>query len=68
MRTQSLAQHSVRETIRQLIKDVRDTLPPEARRFAGDDEAEFEAFIDQVLREGSDDVVARLRQSEAEAD
>ncbi|MDB5623267.1 MAG: repair exonuclease [Devosia sp.] len=68
MRTQSLAQHSVRETIRQLIKDVRDTLPPEARGFAGQDEAGFEAFLDQVLSEGSDDVVARLRQSEAGAD
>ena len=68
MRTQSIAQHSVRETVRQLVKDVRDSLPPEARRFAGDDEAAFEAFIDQVLSEGSEDVVARLRQSEAGAD
>ncbi|WP_173088298.1 DNA repair exonuclease [Devosia sp. 1635] len=68
MRTQSIGQHSVRETLRQLVKDVRDSLPPEARRFAGDDEAGFEAFIDQVLSEGSEDVVARLRQSEAGAD
>ena len=59
-------QHGVREAVRDLVKEVRDDLPPEARAFSGDDEAAFEALIDQLLSEGSEDMLARLKPEAAE--
>ena len=56
-----MAAHGVREEVRQLVKDLRDDLPVESRRFSGDDEQAFEAFVDELMAEGSDDVIARLK-------
>jgi DNA repair exonuclease SbcCD nuclease subunit len=66
MRNDIIHQHGVREAVRDLVKDVRDDLPPEARGFSGDDEAAFEALIDQLLSEGSEDMLARLKPEESE--
>ncbi|GEO86165.1 MULTISPECIES: metallophosphoesterase family protein [Alphaproteobacteria] len=67
MRDDVAARHGLREDIRQMVKDLRDELPPESRGFAGNDEAQFEAYVDQLLTEGGDDVLARLRAEAAEA-
>lgn len=67
MRSTIAATHGVRERIRQLIVEVRDDLPAEARGFSGSDEAEFEAFLERLLAEASDDIVARLKPADREA-
>lgn len=61
MRTDIIHQHGVREAVRDLVKELRDDLPHEARSFSGDDEAAFETLIDQLLSEGSEDMLARLK-------
>ena len=61
MRDEIIHQHGVRQSIRDLVMELRDDLPPDARGFAGDDEAAFEAFIDQLLLDGSEDILARLK-------
>lgn len=58
--------HSVREAVRDLVKELRDDLPPEARGFSGNDEAAFEALVDQLLTEGSEDMLARLKPEASE--
>ncbi|TWH32318.1 MULTISPECIES: DNA repair exonuclease [unclassified Aminobacter] len=67
MRETVIGQHSVRDAVRDLVKEVRDDLPAEARSFSGSDEAEFEALVDQLLAEGSEDILARLRLEAPEA-
>ena len=66
MRTDIIRQHGVREAVRDLVKELRDDLPPEARGFSGDDEATFEALVDQLLTEGSEDMLARLKPEASE--
>jgi exonuclease SbcD len=66
MRNDIIQQHSVREAISDLVKELRDDLPPEARGFSGDNEAAFEALIDQLLAEGSEDMLARLKPDSSE--
>lgn len=66
MRSEIIHQHGVREAVRDLVKELRDDLPPEARGFSGDDEAAFEALIDQLLSEGSEDMLARLKPEASE--
>lgn len=63
MRSGAAGGHALREEVRRLVKDLRDDLPVESRGFSGDSEAEFEAFVEQLLTDGSDDVIARLRSS-----
>lgn len=59
-------QHGVRQAVRDLIKELRDDLPPEARSFSGDDEDAFETLVDQLLSEGSEDLLARLKPEASE--
>jgi exonuclease SbcD len=66
MRNDIIQQHGVREAISDLVKELRDDLPPEARGFSGDNEAAFEALIDQLLAEGSEDMLARLKPDSSE--
>jgi DNA repair exonuclease SbcCD nuclease subunit len=66
MRGDIIRQHGVREAVRDLVKELRDDLPPEARGFSGDDEAAFEALVDQLLTEGSEDILARLKPEASE--
>jgi exonuclease SbcD len=61
MRSDIIHQHGVREAVRELVKELRDDLPPEARGFSGDHEAAFEGLVDQLLAEGSEDMLARLK-------
>lgn len=60
MRGEVLVRPSFRDDIREMVKDLLDDLPPESRRFAGGSEEEFEAFLDRLLRDSGDDVIARL--------
>jgi len=61
MRDDIIHQHGIREAVRDLVQELRDDLPPDARGFSGDDEAAFEVLIDQLLTEGSEDMLARLK-------
>lgn len=58
-------QHGLREAVRGLVRDLRDDLPGDARGFSGTSEEEFEAFVETLLAEAGEDVLARL---EADAD
>ncbi|CTQ47471.1 metallophosphoesterase family protein [Roseibium aggregatum] len=61
-------QHGVRQAVQDLVKELRDDLPPEARGFSGEDEVAFEALVDQLLSEGSEDMLARLKLKAPEVD
>ncbi len=67
MRQEVMAGHGFRTEIRQMVSDLLDDLPPEARKFAGSDEAGFEAFLDGLMADGGDDIIARLRAPDREA-
>ncbi|MGB3541169.1 MAG: DNA repair exonuclease [Mesorhizobium sp.] len=66
MRGNIVRQHGVRELVRDLVTELRDDLPVDLRAFAGDDEAALEAFIDRLLADGSDEILARLASASAE--
>ncbi|GAB2208945.1 exonuclease SbcCD subunit D [Roseibium sp. ROS1] len=61
-------QHGVRQAVQDLVKELRDDLPPEARGFSGEDKVAFEALVDQLLSEGSEDMLARLKLKAPEVD
>ena len=61
-------QHGIRQAVRELVKELRDDLPPEARSFSGDDEDAFEDLVGQLLSEGSEDMLARLKPEASEID
>lgn len=60
MRSDAMRRHAVRQAIRDLVRDLRDDLPGEARGFSGGTEAEFEAYVEALLGEAGEDVLARL--------
>ncbi len=66
MRGDIVRQHGVRELVRDLVTELRADLPVDLRAFAGDDEAALEAFIDRLLADGSDEILARLTSASAE--
>jgi DNA repair protein SbcD/Mre11 len=43
-----------------MVQNLLDDLPPESRRFAGNDPAAFDRFVEELVREGSEDLLARL--------
>ena len=59
---------ATRHDIRQMVEDLRNELPAEIRGFAGDDAAELDAFVDRLLADGSQDILARLRADSAGQD
>lgn len=60
MRSDAMRRHGVRETVRDLVRELRDDLPGESRGFSGGTEAEFEAYVEALLGEAGEDVLARL--------
>jgi len=66
MRDDVIARPGFRDDIRQMVKELLDDLPPESRRFAGHDEETFEAFVDDLMREGADDIAARMKATDRE--
>jgi len=61
MQTEVMTSHGFREDIRQMVQDLLDDLPVESRKFAGNTELEFEAFIDDLMEQSGDDIIARLK-------
>lgn len=66
IRDEIMSRHEVRESVASLVKEIRDDLPPDARWFCGEDEAGFERFVDRLLGDSSEEIVARLAQDGAE--
>lgn len=61
-----VGRHGVRSRVSELVKELRDDLPPEARRFCGEDETGFERFLDTLLAESGEEILARLAQTTPE--
>lgn len=57
---------ATRRDIRQMVEDLRNELPVEVRGFAGDDADDLDAFVERLLADGSQDILARLRSDSAE--
>ncbi len=60
MRDEVVPAHATRQAVRALAEKLRDELPAEARGFAGDSEAAFERFLDELLRDAGAEMIARL--------
>ncbi len=67
MRDDVTASDAFRQEVRDMVQSLLDDLPPESRRFAGQDEAALDAFVDEIIRDGSDDLMARLSAAADEA-
>jgi hypothetical protein len=61
MRDKVMASAGFRNEISEMVKDLLADLPPESRRFAGDDLESFERFIDELMLDGADDITARMK-------
>jgi DNA repair protein SbcD/Mre11 len=60
MRNDVMPAHGYREQVRDMVQSLLDDLPPESRRFAGNDPAAFDRFVEELVREGGEDLLARL--------
>ena len=67
MRGEIARSHGVREEVRRLAREMLDELPQEARGLGGADKAAFEAFVDSLIEDGTDEILARLVSGGAEA-
>ncbi|KQT68900.1 MULTISPECIES: metallophosphoesterase family protein [unclassified Aureimonas] len=67
MRGEIARSHGVREEVVRIAREMLDELPQEARGIGGDDEAAFAAFVDTLIEEGTDEILARLVAGGAEA-
>lgn len=67
MQAEIVTGHGFREDVREMVLEMRDYLPAEARRFTGNSEEELDAFIDWLMRESGEDIVARLKSAGPEA-
>ena len=61
MQTEVMTSHGFRKDIQQMVQEVLDDLPAGSRKFAGNNELEFETFIDDLMMQSRDDIVARLK-------
>ncbi|MBB3236824.1 metallophosphoesterase family protein [Phyllobacterium endophyticum] len=61
MQTEVMTSHGFREDIRQMVQELLDDLPAESRKFAGNNELEFDVFIDDLMVQSGDDIIARLQ-------
>jgi DNA repair protein SbcD/Mre11 len=66
MRGDVISRPGFRDDISQMVRELLDDLPPESRKFAGHDEAAFDAFVEELLRDGADDIAARMKAVEHE--
>nr|WP_316655394.1 DNA repair exonuclease [uncultured Gellertiella sp.] len=60
LRDEILTRHGFREDIREMIIELRDGLPREARGFSGASDAELDAFIETLLCESGEDIIALM--------
>ncbi|MET3648932.1 DNA repair exonuclease SbcCD nuclease subunit [Phyllobacterium ifriqiyense] len=61
MQSEVMTSHGFREEIRQMVKDLLDDLPPDSRKFAGSNEVEFEDFVNELMTQSGDEIIARLK-------
>lgn len=61
MQSEVMTSHGFREEIRQMVKDLLDDLPPDSRKFAGRNEVEFENFVEDLMAQSGDEIIARLK-------
>lgn len=66
IRGEIMYRREVRESVAELVKEIRDDLPPDARRFCGEDQVGFEEFVDRLLGDSGEEIVARLAQDGGE--
>jgi len=66
MRDEVIARPGFRDDISQMVRELLDELPPESRAFAGNDPESFERFVDALMRDGSDDIAARMQAPDRE--
>jgi DNA repair exonuclease SbcCD nuclease subunit len=67
MRDEVSRSHGFRQEVRDIVQALLDDLPPESRRFAGQDEAQLEMLIDGLILDGAEDLMARLAARAGEA-
>ena len=67
MQAEIVTGHGFREDVREMVLELRDYLPTEARRFTGNSEEELDAFLDWLMKESGEDIVARLKAAAPEA-
>ena len=60
IRDEITSRPDIRGSVAALVKEVRDDLPPDARHFCGEDEAGFERFLERLLGDSGEEIVARL--------
>lgn len=66
MRTTAAELHGLRAEAKDLVTRLIADLPPDARGFAGKDEAALDAFLDAILADGAELVAARLKSGAVE--
>lgn len=64
MRDDVIARPGFRNDVSDMVRDMLADLPAESRQFAGDDDAGFNRFIDDLMARGADDITARLSGAE----
>jgi DNA repair exonuclease SbcCD nuclease subunit len=67
MRDEVTHSHGFRQEVRDLVEGLLDDLPAESRKFAGQDETQLDALIDSLIRDGAEDLMARLAARTGEA-
>lgn len=58
--------HAFREDVREMVRELIDDLPQESRRLAGDSAADFDVFLDRLMQESGEDIIARLKSGSGE--
>lgn len=66
IRDQVLTSIGYREQVRELVTQLLDDLPADARQIAGKDRQAFESFLDELITEGSEDIISRLAAAKSE--
>ncbi|MDB5523071.1 MAG: calcineurin-like phosphoesterase protein [Rhizobium sp.] len=66
MRDDVIARAGFRDEIGQMVQELLDDLPPESRKFAGQDRAAFDAFVAELMLESTDDIAARMKATDRE--
>jgi exonuclease SbcD len=66
MRDDVMARSRFRDEVSQMVKDLLDELPPESRAFAGNDKNDFDAFVNELMLSGADDIIARMKATDRE--